>query len=740
MTQKSPASRRKRSSRPLRRVTSYTPGGIVITKWIRVRFYVVGAFISLCFLSVGYRAYGLQVEEESHFRDLAQRQHVRKVEVPAPRGNIYDRNGDELAVNAAVDSVFANPRAIVDVASASEKLSTALGVDIREIESRLASNRYFVWLRRHVTPAQAAAVVALDLPGVSLTSEPRRFYPGKGLAGHVLGFAGIDGKGLDGLELTMNEVLTGRHVEMATLRDASGKLMVDDPKALPHAGAAVTLTLDRTIQFAAERAIREAVAINHAKSAVAVVIDVSNGNVLALASYPEFDPNDPSGSRKKEARNRALTDTYEIGSVMKIFTVATALELGVIRPSTVIDTEKGRYRMGRKVFRDSFHDEELDIGGVVKRSSNVGAVKIGQRVGATALRAGFQQFGFGRKTDIELPGEQPGALHPAKRWGELGLATHSFGYGMTSTPLQITAAMAAIGNKGKYFEPRVIEEIVDENGVSLFRRKAKGHQVLSEKTSSQLLPMLESVFEGGKQHGTARRLFVPGYRVGGKTGTAHKLDPETRKYAEDLYLSSFSGLAPIDNPRIAVTVLIDEPHGEVHYGGEVAGPAWTRIIAETLPVLGIPADSALLEKQLAAKRKLDRRFAWREGIDYDKMERLRVKNSIPLDEGNPWGDEEEQDKQEAAELETELVIATNIEELTDHSANLKEGDLGVVRIPDFTGLGLAKSLELARQAGVDLELRGNGRGIDQDPPPGLAQGIQTVRVIFTPSDRAFAVR
>jgi cell division protein FtsI (penicillin-binding protein 3) len=713
--------------RPLRRTTRYTPGGIVITKWTRIRFYVVGSLITLCFFGVAYRAYGLQVLNDDHFREMAERQHLRTIEVPAPRGSIFDRNGAELAVNADVESVFVNPRAVVDLGATAEKLAEALSIDIRELEGRLASQRYFAWVKRHVTPTEAERVRALDLQGVSLTAEPRRFYPGKRLAGHILGFAGIDGKGLDGLELAMDEVLTGTQARMAALRDASGKFMVDDPSAVPSPGASITLTIDRTIQFAAERAVREAVEINKAKSAVAVVMDVTNGDVLAIASYPDFDPNSPGDAKKLGARNRAITDSYEVGSVMKVFTVASALEAGVIKPSTVIDVEKGRYRMGRKVFRDSFHDDDLDIGGIIKRSSNVGAVKIAQRLGAAALHEGFKRFGFGKRTDVELPGEVPGVIHNHKRWGELGLATHSFGYGMTSTPLQVTTAMASIGNHGVMFEPRIIREVVDGSGQSIYTRKPKGRRVLSERTADQLIPMLESVFEGGKQHGTARSLFVGGHRVGGKTGTAHKIDPATRKYGDHLYLSSFSGIAPTGDPRIAVTVLIDEPHGEEHYGGKVAGPAWTRIVSETLAVLGIPADSDLLAEQLEAKRKLERRFAWRLGLDYDKMERERRKNEVPLYR------EEEEDEQEES-----VLAMSDLDEESAVANPLDPNDAEVVMIPDFTGMSLAKVISVARKAGVAVELEGSGSAIDQSFAPGLTRRPGVVRVIFTTSEHAFA--
>lgn len=722
-------SQEKRSSdkRPLRRRSSYTPGSVLVGRWIRIRFYIVGALLTLCFVGVGYKAYGIQVVNQAHFQRAAEKQHLRTIEVPAPRGNIYDRKGMELAVNADVDSVFANPRAIVDLTHTSEQLANILGLSIRTVETRLASKRYFTWVKRHVTPTEAAQIRALKLPGVSLAQEPRRFYPAKQLAGHVLGFAGIDGKGLDGLELAMDSILTGKRAKVAALRDASGKIMIDDPSARPEAGAAITLTIDRAIQFATERAIKKAVEINKAKSAVAVVLDVTTGEVLAIASYPDINPNAP-GSRVKGARNRALTDTYEVGSVMKVFTVATALEAGVVSPSTIIDTEKGNYKVGRKRYRDSFHDEELSIGDILKRSSNVGALKIARLLGAKALHAGFKRLGFGQLTGIELPGEAKGVLHAPNKWGELGLNSHSFGYGMTSTPLQVTAAMAAIGNKGIYHEPRIIRRVESGTGEELYQRNPQGKRVLSERTARQLKPMLESVFYAGKVHGTARGLYVPGHRVGGKTGTSHKVDPKTHKYGDN-YLSSFSGIAPLNNPQIAVTVLIDEPHGEEHYGGKVAGPAWTQIVTETLSVLGVPSDAKVLEAQEATTLRLARRFAWRTGIDPDKIERQRRRNQVPLSDT---------DTAQNAENEEVHTAPGPDEDLSGTSPPLLADQEGMVLVPDFSGMGLAKTLALAKKSGFEVKLSGSGVAIDQSPAPGLMRNPGRIEVTFTTSEHAFA--
>jgi cell division protein FtsI (penicillin-binding protein 3) len=308
--------------------------------------------------------------------------------------------------------------------------------------------------------------------------------------------------------------------------------------------------------------------------------------VLALASFPSSDPN---GSDRL-ARDRAVTDTYEAGSVMKVFSIAGALDAGVVAPDTELDLHGGQLRIGHKTIRDVDGDRYLTVGGVIKRSSNVGAAEIALRFGRERLRDALVAFGFGAKSGIELPGEQAGVLRAAAKWHPVELATIAYGYGLTVTPLQIAAAIAAIGNRGTYREPRIVDEVVEADGTVLYRGHGDAHRVVSESTATAMLAMLASVFDKGKQAGTAASVVVPGFRCGGKTGTAYKYDPETKQYATDRYLSSFAGLAPVDRPRLAIVVLVDEPKGVDHYGGKVAGPVFAQIATEALRYLGVPGD------------------------------------------------------------------------------------------------------------------------------------------------------
>jgi cell division protein FtsI (penicillin-binding protein 3) len=475
-----------------------------------------------------------------------------------------------------------------DVSATADKLAAIVGGDPRVLEDKLASAHKFVWIERHVTPEVARAVAAAKLPGIELAREPRRYYPARSIAGSVIGRADVDGVGLDGVEASMNDLLAGRRHTIAALRDARGRTMLADGLADAEPGATVKLSLDRSIQAIAEAALVDSVTTNKAKSGVAVVLEVETGRVLALASYPTKDPNaDPR--HDAGARNRPVTDAYEAGSVMKVFSVAAALDDGTVTPETEFPIG-GFFMVGTKPIHDVHFDAYLNVAGIIKRSSNVGAAKIALRFGRDKLYAGLKRFGFGARTGIELPGEQSGMLRNGARWRDIELATISYGYGLTVTPLQIAAGFAAIGNRGIYHEPRIVDEVIDADGTMLYRGEGATRRVVSEKTASQMMTMLASVFDKGKFYGTAHNLDVAGFTCGGKTGTAHKYDPETKKYAEDRYLSSFAGIAPIDHPRLAIAVLVDDPSGGDYYGGAVAGPVFATIASESLRYLGVPGN------------------------------------------------------------------------------------------------------------------------------------------------------
>lgn len=572
---------------PLRRGQATTPG---VTRSAHLRAGLAVALLTLALGGIAVRAWGLQVASGDHFRERAARQHAITVEIPAPRGAIVDRLGRPLAVTADADSVWADPLLVKDVAATADKLAKLLGGDVRLLEEKLAASRRFVWLARKVPPEIADKVRQAKLPGIELGEEPHRYYPGREVAGSLLGRSNIDGHGIDGIELVMDRHLRGQRSRMAGLKDARGRAVLADGLAPARPGAQVRLTIDLTVQEIAERALAEVAERTHAQSGVVVVLDVASSEVLGMASWPNADPNDARGDRAP-VRSRAVADAYEIGSIMKLFTVAAALDAKVTTPDELFDVEGGTWKLGSKTIRDVHHDWQLTTSEIIKRSSNVGAVKIARRLGRERLAQTLRLLGFGRKSGVELPGEQAGLVRDAQRWREIELATISYGYGLTVTPLQVAAAVAAIGNGGVWRAPRLVAQITSAEGEPIELAPPAQIQALQPQTARAMLPMLASVFEGGAKKGTASEVVVDGFRCGGKSGTAHKLDTVTKTYSPSRYLSSFAGLAPIDSPRLAIMVLVDEPSGGDYFGGKVAAPVFAKVASETLRYLGVPGQA-----------------------------------------------------------------------------------------------------------------------------------------------------
>ncbi len=695
-------------------ISKFVPEGPVLAVGfsVRMRVYIAGGVFTLLFCAIAYRAYGLQIEQREKYHKLAQRQHLRMVELPAPRGPILDIKGRELAVTAAAESVFANPREVDDAVATADALADAVGFDRSSLTGKLSTRRHFVWLKRQMSDTQARAIRDLGLEGIYLTPEPRRYYPGKSLAGPVLGFAGIDGNGLEGLEYQLDDLLLGQKARFSAVRDASGRMMMADGVAQAQAGATVVLTLDRAVQYIAEQALAAAVADNQAKAGSLVVIDVATGGVLALASVPTFDPNTPAQAGRLRARNRAVTDAFEIGSIMKVFTLAGALDAGVVDTEELIDVEHGRLKIGRKLISDTYRDDELTVAGIIKRSSNVGAVKIARRLGKEGLHDTLKRFGFATSTGIELPGERAGRIINHQRLSNIGLATMSFGYGVTVTPLQIAAGIAAIGADGEYREPRIVHEVRDADGEIVYRHQPQRRQVIDPATARALLPMLASVFDKGRKGGTARSLTLPPFSVGGKTGTARKVDPATMQYSQELYVSSFAGLAPIEHPRIAVAVVIDEPQGEEYYGGEVAGPAFVQVVDETLRYLGVSPRAS----EMSAGGQ------GRAADDFDHGEPRRVAGIVEIGDGEDTSGSNGHSGDE---------VETGADGAIDGEAGVSDDRRGV-RIPNFIGMSMGRALDAARAAGVGVSIEGSGRAVEQYPPPGWAAVPAECSVIFAP--------
>ncbi len=556
-------------------------------RWMRIRFTLVGAVFLALFAAALVRAFQLQVEQQPRLREMARDQYVREIEIPARRGEIVDRRGVGLAQSVDIDSIWIDPSMLTDERVAARVLAKATGVDATELYARLQKGKRFAWVKRQATPDEVAAVQALGVPGLGFTKEPRRFYPQREIGAHLLGLVGTEGKGLDGVELAFEDELSGDPSRRSSLRDARGRKLVTTTLAnsASTAGARVTLTIDRQLQFLADRALTRAVTEAKATAGMAVVLEPSTGEILALANAPSFNPNAPQAASADGRRNRAVTDIFEPGSTFKAFVVASALDHHVINETTEIDCQKGAWTIGKHTINDTHPHELLTPEKILQFSSNIGAAKIGARLGPERLQRTYQAFGFGERSGLGLPSEGKGVVNLPR--GEIALATMSFGQGISATALQIAAAFGALGNDGVLMRPTLIKSVVDADGsVLLENRPTKVRAVVSPAAARKVVSMLESVVT---KEGTAPRARLPDYRVAGKTGTAQKPDPVSRGYS-DKRIASFVGLVPAQDPKLVILVVIDEPQTDV-YGGLVAAPAFKEIAAAALPYLGVAPDA-----------------------------------------------------------------------------------------------------------------------------------------------------
>jgi cell division protein FtsI (penicillin-binding protein 3) len=558
----------------------------------RVRL-ILAAFLGGLGL-VAARAAQLQVEQHEHLARLARDQYLNTVKIPARRGNIYDRAGAPLAISVDVPSVYANPAAVSDPRGTARALAKVLGLDARELADRLSGERYFVWLRRQVSPEVAERVRALRLVGISITKEPRRFYPNREIGSQVVGFAGLDGRGLEGIEKQFDAELIGEPQTVPAVRDARGQAVLAgglDPDGRSR-GSDVRLTLDLHIQHLAEQTLARTVAATRAKGAHAVVLDVASGDVLAMATVPTFNPNGGAAEKAERRRNRIVTDMFEPGSIIKPLVVAAALDAGAIHPRTVLFCENGRYPVGGHTISDTSPHGWMGLTEILAKSSNIGMAKIAEVYGKPRLEEALRRFGIGRRTGIEFPGEVAGVLRPSAHWSDLEAATISFGQGMATNALQLAAAYRVLAAEGAYREPRLVRAFERSDGSVRHLPLKPERTVITVESARRVTAMLEAAIV--PQEGTGRLAAVPGYRAAGKTGTAQKADPLTGGYSRDRYIALFAGYLPAEAPRVVITVAVDEPQTS-HFGGVVAAPVFSELGAATMQRLGVLASAGALE-------------------------------------------------------------------------------------------------------------------------------------------------
>jgi cell division protein FtsI (penicillin-binding protein 3) len=521
----------------------------------------------------------LQVMHDDFLQEKGNARYSRVIEVVAHRGMISDRNGIPLAVSTPVESVWASPADVEIDSRQLKQLAQILGVGVTELKNRLSDpSRDFVYLKRQLPPDQAAKVVSLNLPGISLQREYRRYYPSGEVAAQALGFTGLDDNGQEGLEFALQERLAGKSGSQRVIKDRRGHIVEDAGNLhAPKPGSDIALSLDSNLQHLAYRELESAVRQHKAKAGAVVVLDAKSGEVLALANYPAYNPNNRGKAGNQAMRNRAVIDLFEPGSTMKPFTVACAIEQGKVRPETVIDTEHGVLTVGNKKIRDTHPEPALTVAQIIQKSSNIGAAKIALSMEPETLWQSLADSGFGAPTGSNFPGEAPGKLRDAKTWRPIEQATLSYGHGLSVNLLQLARAYTVFANSGE-LKP-----------VSLLKLEAPaiGKKVFSNDTAHMLRSMLELAVQPG---GTAPLAQVAGYRVAGKTGTAHKL--ENGHYI-NRYVASFVGFAPASNPRLIVAVMIDEPDNGQYYGGQVAAPVFSKVTGTALHALNVPNDAPL---------------------------------------------------------------------------------------------------------------------------------------------------
>jgi cell division protein FtsI (penicillin-binding protein 3) len=656
-------------------------------KWARVRMRTVALLFIVFFVLTSGRAFYLQVLQKEKLVKLAEKQHQRIVSLTPGRGAIYDRNATPLAVSIEMDSCYAETRNIDSIPETATKLAPLLGFNRNELEAKLKGARNFVWLARRMPPGQAQKIRDLDLDGIGFVKESKRFYPNSEVAAHVVGFTGMDPGGLEGVEKKYDSTILGNTGYLVTERDALGRDIgvKGTPGQSASKGSNVVLTLDKNIQYITEKELAKAVEKNGAKAGIAIVMDPNTGQILSMANYPTFNPNSYFKYGPAALRNRAISDSFEPGSTFKIFLVSSALESHVIRAGDVFNCENGSYSLAGRTIHDTHRYAGLSVGEVLKYSSNIGAAKIGSRLGSQRLYAALTSFGFGERSDVDLPGEAAGMLRPQAKWYPIDLATISFGQGVTATALQITTAISAVANGGTLMKPYLVDRITDDDGNVLkqFSPQAK-RRVISASTAKTVAHMLEGVVAEG---GTGTAAAVDGYSVAGKTGTAQKVDAATHGYSARKRTASFVGFVPVDKPRLAILVVVDEPSTSP-YGGVVAAPAFSAIAQQALCYLKVPPEKSMKKKPEPVEAKA----------------------------------------KSAAKSAAAPAPLPDVEE----GGTVEGTDAGAM--PDFRGMSMRQVLRLMEKRGLNVKLQGSGRAVEQHPAPGSPIKTQEeVWVRFVPS-------
>ena len=620
----------------------------------------------------------LQVKQHDWLLSRAGRQQQAAIELSPTRGVIYDRNGNELARSVEGRSLYASPAEIRDPDRAAHELSELLNVDRDALYKRLTSDQVLVAVKRKLADREVAEVEKLGWQGLTFVNEMKRHYITGPSAAHVLGFVDSDERAGGGIELTYDKLVRGRGGNLVLDVDAFSKSYNHSvEESVP--GANVTLTIDLVIQHQVEKALAEAVRSSRARGGTVVIVRPATGEILALASYPTFDPNKVGESTEIQRRNRAVETAFEPGSIFKMVTYSAAIEEHLIRPDTRIDCGGGQIRIADRIIHDHPYGV-LTAAQALAKSSNVAAIKVGMMLGNERFARYIEQFGFGRRTGIELPAESRGLFRPASEWSRVTIGSIPMGHEIGVTAVQTAAAYACIANGGEWLRPHMVSKVTTAYGDVIDEHRPEKRQVVSQATAAVLKAMLEGVV----MQGTGKAAKLGGYRAAGKTGTAQKVDEKTGRYSNTRYVASFAGFAPVENPEIACVVSIDEPVG-AHHGGTVAAPVFARVVADALRVLGV-APEGDPHSMLADDVQI-----------YDLPDLLT----------EPPGTERGDDPRPSIDVAAESA-----------SSDLASNRLGSVVVPDLLGLGIREAVAVCASRGLRMKASGDGVVAMQNPSPG----------------------
>ncbi len=655
------------------------------------RALLVAAFIGFWMLAISARLVFLQVSQHEELAERARQQQQNAIETTPQRGELVDRQERELARSVETVSLFVDPEGFKqpgDMQCTAGYLSAALGLKYSDLTHQFqqaqTEGRRFLWIARRLDAEQGDSIMALNLPGLESRKEPKRYYPNGSLAAHVLGFVGLDGKGLAGLEQSYNTKVAGEPGKLFVEKDANGK-PYESSEIVSKPGQTIVLTIDQSIQYKAELAIQAAVERSHAKSGSVIVLDPRNGEILALANAPTFDPT---------RRNWALENTYEPGSTFKVVAFSAAIEKKLAKPDDHIDCQMGSIIVAGRLVHDHHPFGTLTIAEALAKSSNVAAIKLGIRVGDDGMYDYITRFGFGKTTGIELPGEAQGIVRPVSHWQPSSIGSIAIGQEVGVTPVQMVAAFGALANDGIRVAPHLVREIRNSSGVVVYRPQSQQRRVISAETAIVLRGMLEGV----TLKGTAKKAQLDGYSAAGKTGTAQKIDPKTRAYSKTKYVGSFVGFAPVKNPAVVIIVVMDEPTGSYH-GGDVAAPVFREIAEQILPELGVMPD-----------------------IDMKALPDLIARV-------NPESADEVREQQAHSEEERRATMPT-----VDYNGG-KGGEVvyavasnKAILMPDLRGRSVRDVARTCAQLGLQIEAHGEGRVLKQNPSPG--REVESGRVVY----------